>query len=149
MKTDLTVCGYIFDKDKVLLIHHNKLNLWLPVGGHIDENETPDQALLREIEEEVGLNVEILNQTLLPDGGNMKKHLAIPFYVNLHSVGDHDHVGFYYICKALNPEKLKIASKELKNFQWIGKGELDKEYISLDVKNQCLKAFELIEQLSN
>ena len=56
-KIDLTVGGYIIHNNKVLLIHHNKLNLWLPVGGHIDENETPDQALRREIKEEVNLDI--------------------------------------------------------------------------------------------
>ncbi|MCR4280214.1 MAG: hypothetical protein NUV82_02175 [Candidatus Komeilibacteria bacterium] len=41
MKTDLVVAGYIFHQNKVLLVHHTKLGLWLPVGGHIDANETP------------------------------------------------------------------------------------------------------------
>ena len=59
MKTDLVVAGYIFSKDKVLLIHHKKLDLWLPVGGHIEKNETPDEALLREIKEEIGIDVRI------------------------------------------------------------------------------------------
>ena len=49
MKTDLVVAAYIIHKDKVLLIHHRQLDRWIPAGGHIDENETPDEALLREI----------------------------------------------------------------------------------------------------
>ena len=141
MKTDLVVAGYVIDEDKVLLIHHKKLNLWLPVGGHIDENETPDQALLREIEEEVGINVEILNQSNIPLEGNVKSNLATPFYVNVHSVGDHEHCCFYYVCRALNSEELRINS-ELKNFGWFKKDDLEYDYIPLDVKNQCLKAFE-------
>jgi uncharacterized cupin superfamily protein len=31
MKTDLVVAGYIIHQNKVLLIHHRKLDLWLPV----------------------------------------------------------------------------------------------------------------------
>ena len=41
MKTDLTVAGYILNNNKTLLIYHKKIGLWLPVGGHIEENETP------------------------------------------------------------------------------------------------------------
>ena len=58
MKTDLVVGGYIFHNNKLLLIHHNKLDLWLPVGGHIDPNEIPDDAIKREAQEEVGSQEE-------------------------------------------------------------------------------------------
>lgn len=147
MKTDLVIAGYIIHQNKVLLIHHRKLDLWLPVGGHIDENETPDQALIREIKEEVGIDVEILNQSNTPLGGNIRGNLATPFYVNVHSVGDHDHCCFFYVCKAINPEKLQI-NKELKNFGWFTKEDLNKEHISVEVRNQTLKAFELYNYLS-
>ena len=102
MKTDLVVAGYIFHEDKVLLIHHKKLGLWLPIGGHIKENETPDGALLREIKEEIGVDAEIINNNNLLVEGNVKKNLAIPFNVNVHSVGDHEHCCFFYLCKLKN-----------------------------------------------
>lgn len=50
---EMVVAGYIVNKDKLLLIHHKKLKKWLPVGGHIDENETPCKALRREVKEEM------------------------------------------------------------------------------------------------
>ena len=74
MQTQLAVAAYIIHNNKVLLIHHQKLDLWLPVGGHIDQNETPDDALLREIREEVNLEVEILNKLDLPVEGKTKKN---------------------------------------------------------------------------
>jgi len=145
MKVDLVVAGYIIHKNKILLIQHKKLDLWLPVGGHIEKDETPDDALLREIKEEVGIDVEILNYISFPIEGNTKKNLSSPFYVNVHSVKDHDHCCLYYICKAINPEKLKINS-ELKNYKWFSKEDLNKEDIPPDVRNQCLKVFELFEK---
>lgn len=148
MKMDLVVAGYIINKNRVLLIQHKKLDLWLPVGGHIEKDETPDDALLREIKEEIGIDVEILNYINFPIEGNTKKNLSSPFYVNVHSVGDHDHCCFYYLCRAINPEKLKI-NKELKNFGWFSKEELEQKYIPLDVRNQCLKAIELFKKLEN
>ncbi|MCA1813861.1 MAG: NUDIX domain-containing protein [Halobacteriales archaeon] len=39
----------------VLLIHHARLQLWVPVGGEVEANETPLEAALRELKEETGL----------------------------------------------------------------------------------------------
>ena len=78
MKIDLVVGGYIFHEEKVLLIHHRKLHLWLPVGGHIDPNETPDSAMIREAKEETNVDITLLQKTNMPMGGNAKEHLASP-----------------------------------------------------------------------
>ena len=145
MKTDLVVAGYIFNEDKVLLIHHKKLDMWLPLGGHIDPDETPDQAMQREAMEEAGLKVSFVQQNNLPKIGNVKENLALSFYNNLHSVGDHDHACFYYVLKAENPEDLKI-NKELKNFAWHTMEELEKEHIPMDVQAQAKAAFEVLNK---
>jgi len=36
------------DFDKVLLVEHSKMGLWLYPGGHLDPNEDPAQTVLRE-----------------------------------------------------------------------------------------------------
>ena len=148
MKTDLVVEGIIIHNDKVLLIHHRKLDIWVPVGGHIDENETPDDALLREIKEETQLDVEIINNNQMPPKGNTKRNLAIPFHSNLHSVGDHDHCCFFYLCKALNPESIKI-NKESIDYKWISKEEIDSDFIPAEIKRVLRKAFEEYEKLKD
>ncbi len=39
----------------MLLIHHRRLNVWLPVGGECEAGETPLEAARRELAEETGL----------------------------------------------------------------------------------------------
>ena len=147
MKTDLVVAGYIIHDDKVLLIHHKKLNLWLPVGGHIEKDETPDEAMLREAKEEVGIDIEILNKKDLPFDKNVKKNLATPFHVNVHSAGDHNHCCFFYLCSCKNKE-LEINLNEVNSFQWFSKEDLNDEKVPLDVKHIALKAFEIYSKQS-
>ena len=94
MKTDLVVAGYIYHNDKVLLVHHKKLDLWLPVGGHIDANETPDDALHREVKEETGMDIEILNQNSIPVDSPVKKNLADRSCCNSFAYAAHVSAGY-------------------------------------------------------
>ncbi|MBW2987959.1 nucleoside triphosphate hydrolase [Candidatus Woesearchaeota archaeon] len=146
MKTDLVVAGYLIHRNKVLLIKHKKIGKWLPPGGHIEPNETPDEALKREIKEELNLDIEILNTTRVAEEGNIKQQLAVPFYVNVHSVGSHDHCCLFYICKPKNPEQIALNQAELDGYKWFTKEEL--KQVPVDVKNIALKAFEVYEWLT-
>lgn len=40
---------------EVFIVHHKKSGLWISPGGHLDKGETPEQAVNREIEEELGI----------------------------------------------------------------------------------------------
>ena len=42
---------------KILLVHHKKFNKWVQPGGHIEENETIEQCIIREVKEETGLDL--------------------------------------------------------------------------------------------
>jgi len=141
-ETQIVIGAYIIFESKVLLIHHNKLDKWLPVGGHIEKNETPDEAVMREAKEEVGLDVEILSEDPIAFSGNMKSKLALPFHVSVHSVGDHDHCCLFYLCRAKS-DKISVNARELKNFGWFSKEELFQPHIPEDVRNIALRALEL------
>ena len=53
-------CGcIIINKDKVLLVYERMHNFWGFPKGHVEKNETEVETALREVKEEVGLEVEI------------------------------------------------------------------------------------------
>ena len=45
----LTATGFLVQGDRVALHWHRKVQAWLPPGGHIEDNEDPVQAMLREV----------------------------------------------------------------------------------------------------
>jgi len=114
---DFTVVCYIVYGNKVLLIHHKKLNKWLPISGHIELDEDPEQALFREIEEECGLEVEIVAEK--PDlKTEYRKFLLTPTYLDIHPIDDtHKHIGMTYFGKAKS-DAVKLAEKEHHEIRW-------------------------------
>lgn len=57
-----TATGYVVNppRTRMLLIHHRKLGFWLPPGGHLDPNELPHEAALREVLEETGVHARLV-----------------------------------------------------------------------------------------
>jgi 8-oxo-dGTP pyrophosphatase MutT (NUDIX family) len=148
MKTELVVVGYLIYNNKVLLIHHKKSGKWLPPGGHIEKGETPDETLIREIKEETGLEIEILNRNDVPKEGNIIEQLAVPFYVNVHNVGDHNHCCFFYLCIPKNPEDILIKKSEVDDFKWLTTEELKQDYVPNEIRNTAMKAFDKFKELN-
>lgn len=102
-----TATGIVFNcRGEVLLIKHRKLHVWLPPGGHVEENELPDDAVLREIYEETGIRAEILpNKRGLSLSSEHARELETPFAVLLVDIegdGKHNHIDLIYACKAMN-----------------------------------------------
>jgi 8-oxo-dGTP pyrophosphatase MutT (NUDIX family)/predicted N-acetyltransferase YhbS len=47
------------DRDRLLLMHRNDIDVWEMPGGGVDDGESPWEAAVRETSEEVGLDIEI------------------------------------------------------------------------------------------
>lgn len=96
---------------KVLLTHHAKLNKWLQLGGHSDEDPDTLNVAYREALEESGLqSIVILSQEI--------------FDIDIHPIpakGDepeHLHYDIRFIFTA-NPQERLLVSNESKDLQWV------------------------------
>ena len=64
MRSPMTVLCYIKKEDSYLMLHRIKRehdinkDMWIGVGGHFEEGESPEECLLREVKEETGLQLE-------------------------------------------------------------------------------------------
>lgn len=44
------------NKLAILLLNHKKISKWIPIGGHVERFESPESAVIRELEEEIGIS---------------------------------------------------------------------------------------------
>ncbi|WP_136686705.1 NUDIX hydrolase [Halorhabdus amylolytica] len=51
---------YVVHDGETALHEHDKLDMWLPPGGHIDRDELPHIAARREVTEELGLEPDLV-----------------------------------------------------------------------------------------
>lgn len=120
---DIVVAGYVTDGERIVLIHHKKLNKWLPFGGHIEEDETPDAALRREAKEELGVEIEFMHYPQ-PRRGNLREY-ASPFYQNRHRIREgHAHYCLYYLCRLKPGEVIQPNPAEIIDYKWVREEDL-------------------------
>lgn len=121
---DFVVDVLIIHKNKVLLVFHKQSKKWLPIGEHIELDENPEEALLREVKEECGLEIEIMgNKPRIKSKGT--QFLYAPVFLDIHDITDnHKHIGLYYFVRAKS-EKFIFNQKEHDDIRWFNKKELE------------------------
>lgn len=50
--------GFVVYNDEILLIKNIPVDYWMLPGGKIDQGENPEQCIIRELKEELSLNIE-------------------------------------------------------------------------------------------
>jgi 8-oxo-dGTP pyrophosphatase MutT (NUDIX family) len=140
-KIDFTVAIFVVHQDQVLLIHHRSLGQWLPLGGHIELDEDPEQAALREAHEESGLEVELLGERP-PTTGLGTRALLAPRFLDIHRISaTHEHIGMIYWARPKSGT-LTLAPSEHHAIRWCSAEELEdlQPPMSAAVKWYCQQA---------
>ena len=110
-KIDFTVAIFVVHEEKILLIHHRKLDKWLPLGGHIELDEDPEQAALREAKEESGFDVELLGERP-PTTSPGTRALIAPRFLDIHRINEtHEHIGMIYWARPKDGQ-MTLATEE-------------------------------------
>ena len=122
----------LVDEDEILLVDHINAQLWLPTGGHVDVNEHPRDAAIREAKEELGIHAELLYENPI--------FITVTKTVGLTS--GHTDVSLWYVIKGSKNHKYKYDQSEFKRIKWFKPNEipLDKSepYISRFLRKLAL-----------
>ena len=127
----ITATVYVINDGKVLLHQHKKYKTWFPLGGHIEEDEFPHEAAIREVKEESGFDVNLIETELAPEIELARvKRIPAPFCLLHEGIGGVENFfDFIYIAETTETEP-HPEGDESKEFKWFSYEEL----ISYDMK---------------
>lgn len=136
---DFTATTFVVQHNKTLLLLHRKLGKWFPPGGHIDPNELPNEAALREVREEAGLEVDLLTQ------GRPIGNISIlpqPFCLLLEDISPgHQHIDLIYFAHVCGGQ-LNPSEREVEAARWFSWEDLAEETIAEDIRELGRRAIE-------
>ncbi len=108
-----TVGALIVNKEGRILLtkSHKWFDKYTLPGGHIEVGETMRQAVIREVKEEVGLDVEVAEMLLMQEA-----IFAGEFWKRKHFIF------FDFLCKSRD-QQVKLDGRELQEYVWEYPGE--------------------------
>lgn len=139
MRRAFSVAAYAVNRGEVLLVHHKRLALWLPVGGEVEQEETPLEAAWRELKEETDLDGDFDIDAFHGVDGTPPALLAY----EEHQAGSKGlHLNFNFVCR--------VSSREIRGdgsfleHGWFGREGLAKLDCPGNVRECALRALDLV-----
>jgi len=123
-----TVSGFVTQQGATAL-HWHRLGLWLPPGGHIEANEDPIEAVLREVLEETGIEVEVVPTA--PELGHREPaQLPPPVTIGVYDIErdsgtstPHQHIDFVYFTRPVEGARLDLPDGN-EGWVWVDEAAL-------------------------
>lgn len=138
-----TVAVFVVHEGSVLLHLHRKLGMWLPPGGHIEKDELPDDAAVREVLEETGIEVELVGEKREDITDPVQLHR--PAGVQLEYIGPgHEHIDLIYFARPTGSTAIRVEFKEEK-VGWYAPDDWNSLGVNAEVRGWCERALAALE----
>ncbi len=129
-----TATGYIVNpaRTRTLLVHHRKLGIWLPPGGHLNPDELPHEAALREVLEETGVHARLVptDEPVLTTTGPGVTELPRPWLLLEQRIPatarepGHRHIDLCYLLEADDLAPPRAQDAEVTAARWWNRGSI-------------------------
>lgn len=142
---DFTATTFVVRDNLTLLLWHNKMQSWFPPGGHIDPDELPEHAAVREVLEESGLVVELI-PTGAPAGplGHVQR-LHTPACILLEDIEPgHQHIDLIYFARPIDARAARTNERESAALRWCSAQDLAAPEIAEDIRILGRQAIEAV-----
>ncbi len=128
--------------DKMVVVYHIINDGWMYPGGHADGETNFLEVAVREVLEETGLKVRVLDKNIFGIQANpVQSHIKNNKFISAHT-----HYDVIYLLEADEEEKLEYREDESKGVKWINLDEAEDESIVSFAKPVHKK---MIKKLSN
>ncbi len=132
-----SVAIFVRHNDTLLVIHHNRLQTWLPIGGEMEAGETPLEAARRELLEETGLVGRFPEIAGAPDG-------VPPGYLGYeeHQAGSKGlHMNFVFVADVSGDAKV-VPNHEFSEYRFLSRDEFADLSCPLNVRQYAFLALD-------
>ncbi len=130
---------YIVNDGATALHHHDRLGIRIPPGGHVDRDELPHEAGIREVREETGLDPQLIRETAnidAPAGKVLPQPAHMMLYdINVHPDGTvgHQHIDHIYFASVESREiEPKDGEATAEVWEWYTVEELQASDLDAD-----------------
>ena len=142
---------YIVNEGATALHHHDRLGIRIPPGGHVDRDELPHEAGIREVQEETGLEPTLLRETAAIDAP-AGEVLPQPAHMMLYDIDvypdgavGHQHIDHVYFAavdsRAIDPDD---GEADAAVWEWYTADELRASEIDSDTVDIGCEAIETV-----
>ena len=103
--------AYIINPEtkKILLVKHNKWGKWIQPGGHIEHDEFPEEAAIREAYEETGIKIKLLGERF-----PREEDFIRPMGIQKNRTETGTHIDFLYPAIPLNNKKEEKSDESIR-----------------------------------
>ena len=115
---------------KILLVYHNEFERWVQPGGHIEKNETPEEAVSREVWEETGVKIRLLGERF-PREQDFIRPLGIQ---KNRTISGKIHIDIIYPAVPINEIDHIDADNDVQKIGWFTRNELERIKVFPDIK---------------